>query len=283
LALVALGVAVASTAGERAGPPPAALVALGQRLLADPRLGADGATSCLSCHRPAAGYTDGRATARPGGLNTPPLWGLRERRAFGWFNPEVASLEQMALRPLADPAEMGPRRDSTLARLRADPGLAAAFGAAFPGARRLVTWEQIAAALAAAIRAIPDPDGPFQRSLAGDAAAVSPAARRGGALFAELGCAACHRPPTFANDSYHDVGVSADRGRNGGAARVPSLRGVRLTGPYFHDGSAATLEAVVRAYARGGQAPDGATSPAITPLQLTERDVRDLVAFLSSL
>lgn len=284
LALIAAAIALVlapAAPGEGADGP--ALAALGRRLLAEPRLAADGATNCMGCHRPERGYTDGRATAAPGGLNTPPLWGLGARAAFGWFSPEVTSLEAMVLRPLADPAEMGPRADATLDRLRADPALAAAYRAAFPRARRLVTWEQTARALAAAIRAIPAPPSPYGQLGAGGAPALPPAARRGAALFSELGCAACHRPPAFASDTYHNVGVSADTRRNGGAARVPSLRGARRTAPYFHDGSAATLADVVRAYAQGGQAPGADTSPAITPLQLTEQDVRDLVAFLEGL
>lgn len=270
-------------AGGSAGPPPrgaAALEALGLRLLAERRLSAGGERSCLSCHRPEAGYSDGLPTATPGGLNTPTLWGLGGRSAFGWFSPEVRSLEAMVMRPLADPAEMGPLAEATLARLRADGALAAAYRAAFPDARELVTWEQTAQALATAVRSIPVPESPYDRYLAGEPGALGPAALRGEALFAELGCAACHRPPTFATDSYHSVGVAAPGGRNGGRARVPSLRGVSRTAPYFHDGSAATLEDVVRHYARGG---GPGASPALTPLQLTEEDVRDLVAFLESL
>jgi cytochrome c peroxidase len=265
------------------GPPPrgpGALEALGLRLLAERRLSSGGGRSCLDCHRPEAGFTDGLAAATADGLNTPPLWGLAERRRFGWFTPEVTSLEQMALRPLANPREMGPLADSTLARLRADGALVAAYRSAFPDAPGLVTWGQTAAALAAALRAIPPPESRFERYLAGDPEALGPAALRGRALFAELGCAACHRPPSFATDSYHSVGVPADPALNGGRARVPSLRGLGLTAPYFHDGSAATLEEVVRHYERGG---GPGASGALTPLQLTEDDRHDLISFLEAL
>lgn len=281
---VLLAIVVASYFQIGAAPAePDPLEALGARLLSEPRLAADGAASCLSCHQPARGYGDGRPTAAPGGLNTPPLWGLAARRRFGWFSPTVSSLEQQALRPLADPAEMGPLRPATLARLRADPTLVAAYRRAFPDAPSLVTWEQTAAALAAAVRAIPAPPGAYERWLAGDVAALSPAARRGQALFVELGCASCHQGPLLASDSYHNVGVAADPARNGGRARVPSLRGLSATAPYFHDGSAADLAAVVRHYARAEPTSGAPLSPAITPLRLTEQDVRDLVAFLESL
>lgn len=279
--LILWGCALAMVASG--GPPPrggGALEALGLRLLAERRLAAGGGRSCLDCHRPELGYTDGLPVARPGGLNTPTLWGLAGRGAFGWFTPQVRSLEAMALRPLADPAEMGPLAETTLARLRADGALAAAYRSAFPAARELVTWEQTAMALAAALRAIEPPPSAYGRSLAGDPAALSPAALRGRALFAELGCEACHRPPAFASDSYHRVGVPADPARNGGRARVPGLRGVGRTAPYFHDGSAATLAEVVRHYQRGG---GPGASPALTPLLLSDDDVRALVAFLEAL
>lgn len=270
-------------AAGSAGPPPrgaGALEALGLRLLGERRLDAAGARSCLDCHRPELGYSDGLPTARPGGLNTPTLWGLDERATFGWFTPEVTSLEAMALRPLADPLEMGPLADATLARLRADGSLAAAYRAAFPAAPELVTWEQTAQALAAAVRATPPPPSAYADDLAGNGAALGPPALRGRVLFAELGCTVCHRPPTFASASYHSVGVPVEPARNGGRARVPGLRGVARTAPYFHDGSAATLEQVVRHYARGG---GPGASPALSPLLLTDEDVRDLVAFLEAL
>ncbi|HMQ32583.1 MAG TPA: cytochrome c peroxidase [Chloroflexaceae bacterium] len=280
-ALAACVVVWLVSAGGAGGPTPrgeAALEALGLRLLAERRLAAGGDRSCLSCHRPELGYTDGLAVAAPGGLNTPTLWGLGGRGAFGWRSPEVRSLEAMALRPLADPAEMGPLAEATLERLRADGALVAAYRSAFPEARELVTWEQTALALAAAVRAIQAPASPYDRHLAGEAGALAPEALQGQALFAELGCAACHRPPAFATDSYHSVGVAA--GPDGGRVRVPGLRGVARTAPYFHDGSAATLEEVVRHYARGG---GPGASPALTPLLLTEGEVRDLVAFLEGL
>jgi cytochrome c peroxidase len=253
------------------------------RLLVDQRLSADGTRSCFTCHQPALGFTDGLAVAEGGSLNTPPLWGLAERERFGWFRPDVTRLEQMALLPLADPAEMGPQQDITLDRLRADPALRVAYQAAFPDVSEVITWAHTAQALAAAIRTLEPPVSAYDRALAGDVSALTPAARRGQALFAELGCQNCHQPPRFASESYHAVGVADTLQRNNGRARVPSLRGVHYTAPYFHNGSAATLADVIRAYERGGQTPGAPISPAIQPLLLTEEDVWDLVAFLEAL
>jgi cytochrome c peroxidase len=229
------------------------------------------------------GFTDGLAVAEGGSLNTPTLWRLAEREHFGWFRPEVTRLEQMVLLPLTDPAEMGPQRDMTLERLRADPALRAAFQAAFPNVDETISWAHTAQALAAAIRTLEPPVSAYDRAVAGDGSALSPAALRGQALFAELGCQNCHQPPLFASDSYHAVGVTDTLQRNNGRARVPSLRGVRHTAPYFHNGSAATLTDVIRVYERGGQTPGALVSPAIQQLLLTEEDVWDLVAFLEAL
>ncbi|MFV9503722.1 MAG: cytochrome-c peroxidase [Oscillochloridaceae bacterium umkhey_bin13] len=270
--LVALGLTRTS------GPPTQreALLGLGWRLLADQRLAADGRTSCLTCHQPAQGYTDGRPRARPGGLNTPPLWELDQRRVYGWRQPGLASLEAAALRPLADPAEQGPLDPATLERLRSDPDLLAAYQLAFPMAEAIITWEQTALALAAAMRTI-SPPPPDAHLLA------TPAALRGQALFAELGCRMCHQGANFSSDSYHSVGIAPPGAPDRGRVRVPSLRGLALTAPYFHDGSAPTLEAVVRHYAAGGQEQGGVPSAALVPFQLSEQELADLVAFLRGL
>jgi cytochrome c peroxidase len=257
--------------------PAAARVSLGWRLLAERRLSLRNNLACLDCHIPARGYTDGRAVATADALNTPPLWGLAERAAFGWFTPDVRSLEAFVMRPLDNPREMGPLAEASLDRLRADPALRAAYAAAFPGAGDLVTWQQTAQALAATIRSIPPPASDYRRG------ALTMAAARGQTLFVELGCERCHRPPSMSSAAYVNIGVSSDTSRNGGRARVPSLLGLAQTAPYFHNGSAATLEDVVRAYQRGGQMPGPDVSPAISPFVITDDEAHDLVAFLASL
>ena len=257
-----------------APPPPVAdpLAALGWQLLADRRLAVNNDLACLDCHRPERGYTDGKPTATADGINTPTLYGLAERTTFGWFTPEVRSLEAFVLRPLDNPREMGPRAETTLARLRADPALRRAYAVAFPGQGQSVTWERTVQAMAAAIRSIPSPQrGP-----------LSPAALRGRAIFAEVGCGGCHQGATLSSERYLNTGMSRDLSRNGGKARVPSLIGLTQTAPYFRDGSAATLEDVVAASQRGGLYPGPGVNPAISPFLLTDAEQRDLVAFLAS-
>ncbi len=260
-----------------------ALRTLGRRLLVEQRLAADAQLSCLDCHQPARGYSDGLATARPGGLNTPPLWDLAERQSFGWLSPELRSLEAAVLRPLTKPDEMGPLSEVPLQRLRADLAIREAYRAAFPATNDLVTWPQTAEALAAAVRAIAPPTSPYGQRLAGIPNTLSPGAQRGERLFHELGCAVCHRAPSFGGDSYQNIGVPTGSVQNDGWVRIPGLRGLVHTAPYFHDGSAATLEAVVEHYTAGGRGRGLNPGLAISPLLLTDQDVQDLVAWLAAL
>lgn len=272
LGMICLGATWLLSQAAAPPPPSTAQVALGWRLLADRRLSAGLNLACLDCHRPDRGYADGRAVATADGLNTPTLYGLADRATFGWFTPEVPSLEAFALRPLNNPREMGPISDASLDRLRADPAMRVAYADAFPGAGERITWTQTAQALAAAIRTIPNPR----------VGELSPAAVRGVAIFAELGCGACHRGRTHSSEAYLNTGVSRDS-RNGGNARVPSLIGLAQTAPYFHDGSAATLADVVRAYQFGGQTPGPGVNVAISPFVITDGELQDVVAFLANL
>jgi cytochrome c peroxidase len=253
-----------------------AQVRLGQRLFIETRLDAEGRLSCASCHQPERAFTDGLAIAPGTLLNTPGLHGIGARRTFTWSGA-VSTLEAAVLRPLANPAEQGPLRDETLARL-AD--LRADYEAAFPHTTPLITWEQTVTALSAYLRTLEPPRGAYHRFMAGDETALPPAALRGLRLFRELGCGTCHREPLLFTESKHNLGLDPlDPQRY----RVPSLIGVANTAPYFHDGSAATLEEVLDVYQQGGR-ENGRTNPAkssmISPFLLTEQERADLLALL---
>ncbi len=179
------------------------------------------------------------------------------------------------------------------------PAFRAAFGDPAPTEDRVVT------AVDAYVRSLRTTTSPFDRFLAGDSAALSPAARRGHELFVgKAGCAACHvatatdgRAP-LTDRAFHDTGVAWDAAagrlvdRGAGAAttrpgddgkfKTPSLRDVARRAPYMHDGRFATFEDVVRYYVRGGT-PHTGLDERIRPLALSDADVADLVAFLGSL
>lgn len=282
-------------------------VALGRRLFYDRRLSANATQACADCHRQALAFSDGRpraigSTGAEHPRNAPALVNVAYYRSLTWANPELVRLEDQLRQPLfgTTPVEMGAagREHEILDRLAADRELRARFAAAFPDAPDPVTFDHAIAALASFVRTLISADSPFDRYSRGDASALSPAARRGLALFngPRTRCAVCHAGvqfstattgysfaagTPFANIGLYDVdgagGYPArdrglyDRTRRGadmGRFRTPGLRNVSVTAPYMHDGSAATLHDVLDVYLAGGReitagpdAGDGRQSP----------------------
>ncbi|MCP5366430.1 MAG: c-type cytochrome [Hyphomicrobiales bacterium] len=253
---------------------------------------------------------------KTGTRNTPTVYNAAFQTRLFW-DGRAPSLEAQALDPLVNPREMAmPSLAAVANRVRADPAYAPAFRRAFGS--DTVTIGRIAQALAAFQRTLVTADSPYDRFLAGAADALSPAQKRGMWLFRTLGCATCHAGPNFGGapsafraflvdraPEAKDHGLAADKGRAGpGAAngvwRVPSLRNVALTAPYFHNGSVADLARAVRIMAaaqlnaRVGDPPAGARfaprwSAAAGRFErpgrkrVTEADLADLVAFLGAL
>ena len=160
-------------------------VALGQRLFFDQRLSADGTVSCATCHRPELGYTDGRAVAegiggRRGTRNSMSLLNVIYNPAQFW-DGRVDTLEEQALEPLVNPVEMGNRSvEEVVERLRQDAGYRAEFQRAFGGG---IDGAAIARAIASFERTLLSGNSPYDRFQAGEATALSPAARRGMCVF----------------------------------------------------------------------------------------------------
>jgi cytochrome c peroxidase len=183
--------------------------------------------------------------------------------------------------------------DEAITRLQADARYADEFAAAFAAPPSRVTLQR---ALATFVRGIVRGDAPYDRFVAGDAAALTPEQRTGLWLFeSKGGCWQCHTPPLFTDDGFHNtgVGVQHDRAEPGraqvtgkavdtGRWKTPTLRGVRLTAPFMHDGSLATLDDVVAFYARGGDS-NVHLDQRLRPVDLTANERTALVAFLSSL
>ena len=152
----------------------------------------------------------------------------------------------------------------------------------------------VARALASYVRSQRAGDAPFDRYRAGDADALSETAIRGLRLFrGRAHCSACHAGPNFSDEGFHNTGVSwgsADLGRyrvtrranDRGAFKTPTLRQLRFTAPYMHDGSFETLEAVVDFYDRGGTS-NPYSDPDLRRLHLTATEKTELIAFLQSL
>ncbi len=234
-----------------------------------------------------------------------------------FWDGRAASLEEQALGPIENPVEMGFTHEEAAARLNAIPGYRLQFEAVFGGP---ATPDRIAKAIAAFERTVlagaakndyyeqalawqdwdpEDEDDPEWRAkgLAILAAAeehpMSASALRGRELFfGKAACSTCHFGPDFTDEQFHNLGVGMDRpdpdvgrmavtGREEdyGKFKTPGLRNIHLTAPYMHDGSLATLLDVVQHYDQGG-IPNKNLSENIFPLNLTEQEMLDLVAFM---
>ncbi len=283
-----------------------AKVALGRLLYFDPRLSFTGVLSCNSCHDLFAGGDDGRprstgALGEIGRRNTPTLWNVAFQTVYFW-DGRAPTLELAVREQLFSRTEMGmPNEATLLARVRAIAAYRQRFATAFGEGE--ITTEQITMALASYIRTLTTPGGPFDRYLQGEAQAISPEAERGFREFVEVGCASCHfwvnlsGPvpglalemgqgfyelfPNFIGSPYDaQYGLLEDLGRFSVTGdpghtymwRVPTLRNIAETAPYFHNGAVATLEEAVRVMAK-------------TQLgkELSVQQLADIVAFLRTL
>ncbi|HXU74678.1 MAG TPA: cytochrome c peroxidase [Polyangia bacterium] len=191
-------------------------VALGEKLFFDGRLSADGSVACATCHDPDKGFTDGRRTSigikqQKGHRNAPTVLNALYNDTQFW-DGRAHHLEDQAKLPITNPIEMGqPNLDAAVANIANIPEYRDAFGKVFG---RAPNGDDLARALAAYERTQVAFDSPFDRFLAGDEKALDASARRGWALFNGRGrCMSCHGisgfQPTFSDNKFHNIGVSA--------------------------------------------------------------------------
>ncbi len=311
-----------------------AKVELGRWLFFDTRLSADGSRSCASCHHPDRAFTDGRARSEglAGQLthrNAPSLANSAWNATYNWAAPAIVSLERQMEIPLFgdDPIEMGVNdnnRAQILQRLRDDPLYLPLFRQAFPDQAAPLNMASIIKAISAFQRTLVSVDSRYDRYLQGKQT-LSAAEQRGMTLFfgERAECHHCHGSFNF-NDQvvharsrvvetpFHNTGLynidaaggfpfpnrglyeSTAKPEDMGAFRAPGLRNVAVTGPYMHDGSIASLEAVIDFYSEGGRVirsgpdqGDGRLNPhksgLIARIGLSDEEKEDLLAFLKSL
>jgi cytochrome c peroxidase len=246
-------------------------VALGARLFHDPRLSADETVACASCHDLEAGGADGRKrpvgiAGRMGTVNTPTV--LNSGFAFRQFwDGRAASLEEQIDGPLKSPLEMGSTWELVLERISADPEYRSAFEALYPAG---IDEASVKDAIASFERSLITPDSRLDRHLRGETQALSPVEQRGYGLFKQYGCIGCHQGMLLGGNMFQRLGIVRDYFADRGSIeiadlgrynvtgdetdrhvfKVPSLRNVALTAPYFHDGSAETLQEAIRVMAR---------------------------------
>lgn len=276
-----------------------AKIALGKALYFDKRLSKDGTLSCATCHDPAMAWAEETATStgindQVGGTNSPTVINSAYATTQFW-DGRAADLEEQAIGPIENPIEMGHQLDVLVVELNKVPEYTTAFQEVFGTG---VTKENLAKAIAAFERTVLSGNAPYDRFEAGDIAALSDAQKRGMELFDDVGCTTCHTPPLFSNYRYYNAGVGMDKtppdpgrkdvtgkDRDLGKYRVPMLREVEHTGPYFHDGSVATLEEAVALMADGGldNPKLSVMLKAVRSEELTDQDKADMVAFLKAL
>jgi cytochrome c peroxidase len=270
-------------------------VALGQMLFFDPRLSGSGAISCASCHNPALGWGD----AMPKGLghmggrlrrHTPTILNVAYGEPYFW-DGRAATLEDQAKGPLTSAAEMNMPAEVAVTRILSIPGYVTAFAHVFPG--QPVSVDTIAAAVAAYERTVVSTAAPFDKWVSGDEEAISASAKRGFVLFnGKANCATCHVGWRMSDDGFHDIGIADnDRGRADiapgivqleHAFKTPTLRNINQRAPYMHDGSLATLSAVIDHY-ENGFVKRPSLDTQIHPLGLTTDEKADLLAFMDTL
>lgn len=275
-------------------PPSQEEIELGKMLFFDNRLSINMSQSCATCHNPDLGFGDGMkvsigAKGEKTGRNAPHIYNLAWNHVFFW-DGRAASLEDQAVGPIVSGAEMNMPLEVLVARLKTVPEYIAKFEALY--GKDSITEKNIAKAITAFERTVVVKNTPFDKYLQGDQDALGPEAKRGLALFeGKANCIKCHDGPNLTDSSFHNIGVQAqDAGRGkilegpgmNRAFKTPGLRNVILTAPYMHDGSLATLDDVVRFYNRAGDHKEG-LDPLIQPLNLTEREISDLLAFLGAL
>lgn len=241
-----------------------ARVDLGRRLYHETLLSEGHDVSCNTCH-PLNGYgADGRALSygdlgHTGGRNAPTVYNAAGHVAQFW-DGRAPTVEEQAKGPILNPVEMAmPAPEAVLAHLRAIPAYRAAFQAAFPGEAQPVTYDNLGRAIGAFERGLVTP-ARWDGYLRGERGLLTAQELRGAGTFVRIGCVGCHNGALVGGAMFQRAGTKspwpsqADSGRFLVSGRtedlfvfkVPSLRNVAKTGPYFHDGSVASLDEAIR-------------------------------------
>lgn len=271
---------------------------LGRLLYFDKRLSADGTVACATCHDPKHGFTDAAAVStgikgQKGNRSAPTVINRAYSLAQFW-DGRAATLEDQAKGPIANSVEMGNTHEAMTASLSRIQGYRPLFKKAFDSEE--ITIDRVAQSIATFERTVLSGNSPYDRYKAGNLKAMTPAQVRGMKVFFDKAkCDSCHEGINFTLNAYANLGVGTDKpepdvGRfavtkdpaDWGAFKTPTLRDVAKTAPYMHDGSLANLMQVVNYYDKGGL-PNKNLNEKIKPLNLTEQEKEDLVAFMNAL
>ncbi len=265
------------------------MVDLGRMLYYDARMSKNHDIACNNCHQLDKYGVDNLPTSpghkgQLGGRNSPTSYNAALHIAQFWDGREP-DVEHQAKGPPLNPVEMAmPSGEAVEKVLKSIPGYRDAFKAAFPGEEMPITYDNFGIAIGAFERGLVTKNSPFDKYLAGDVSALTAEQKEGLDLFVETGCTTCHSGALLGGMMYMKMGLvhpyeTADMGRKDVTKndadekvfKVPSLRNIDQTAPYFHDGSIATLEEAVKlmAYHQLGK-------------ELDDGQIAKIVAFLKS-
>jgi cytochrome c peroxidase len=273
-------------------------IMLGRKLFFDERLSIDGSKSCYSCHLCEHGLTDGLPVAigaenKPLTRNSPTLWNIGYHKEFYW-DGRSDSLEKQAMAAWKG-ANMGvgERTGEIVAKINAAPDYRALFQKVFQSD---ATPENMMKAIATYERTIIGGNTAWDRWRAGDQSALSEGAVRGWNIFQAIKCNNCHDGILFTDQQYHNIGIGMDqenpdvgrynvtkRPEDTGAFKTPTLRDIARSAPYFHDGSAKTLEEAVDIMLGGGKPNQYLDKKNLQPHRILPDQREALLDFLRSL
>lgn len=275
-------------------------VALGYQLFFDKRLSKSGTMSCESCHHIQNAFTSGEALDKKddGKLNkrnAPGMLNIGYHQSFYWDGrkPTVEAVVEAAWT-----GQLAASKQDVADKLNSIAAYRAAFQRAY---KDDATPANVPQALASFLRALKTGDAPWDRFEGGDKKAVSKEVQHGHDVFEKARCTLCHVPPLYTDSQFHNAGIGytaaadgtgafADHGRmdaskepaDDGKFKTQPLREIARTGPYFHDGSAKTLEEAVDTMLAGGK-PNPKLDEKLKPNKLSAKDRKALLAFLGAL
>lgn len=264
-------------------------VELGKKLFFDPRLSRSGFISCNSCHNLSTGGSDNLPTSighnwQEGPINSPTVLNSSLSMAQFW-DGRAESLQEQAAGPIANPGEMAFTHNLAVDVLQSIPEYRQHFEQVY--GTEQITIDEVTNAIAEFEETLVTPNSRFDQWLAGDDEALTEAELAGYSLFKEIGCAGCHHGPAVGGTSYQRMGIVEEymtnnpsqgrfevtgQDRDRMSFKVPTLRNVELTYPYFHDGAYWNLEEAVDVMAtlQLGR-------------ELDETGINNIVAFLHTL
>jgi cytochrome c peroxidase len=264
-------------------------VELGKKLFFDPRLSRSGFISCNSCHNLSMGGSDNLQTSighnwQQGPINSPTVLNSSMNLAQFW-DGRAATLKEQAAGPISNPGEMAFTHNLAVDTLRSIPQYREAFKQGYKVDK--ITIDEVTDAIAEFENSLVTPNSRFDRWLLGDQDAITQTELQGYKLFKDIGCTACHNGPAVGGNSFQKMGLveayKTDNPAEGVAGltgkdadrfkfKVPTLRNVELTYPYFHDGAYWKLEESVDVMAR-----------LQLGRQLSGEDIDKITAFLKTL